>query len=249
MTRIVLTPAPAAAPEVSREGIGKRIVRSIGRKIRNTLIGLLIFLLIVGGPTAYLLARSGFVTVPGLSNLIYTPPEPDHVVEAGRAVEDQFQAEVDAIIAERLTPTGLTDRDAVFAFHESALTASLRTLIINGTDTVVDPERSQVAVIDGEEVEVFLPLRVNKGKTAVTIGVTFGVENGLLTALVTRVKVGRLAVPRFLSSWTLQPAVNQALQSMNQELGRYVRFSTVAYEDQSVRLNAELIVEVKPVSP
>ena len=99
---------------------------------------------------------------------------------------------------------------------------------------------SQVAVIDGHGVELFLPLANNAQRSALTIVTRLDLADGALTPVVTSFHLGRLPVSPKLMNAIVESSLKSALASFNAELAKVARIEAVAYQDGNVVVTGTL---------
>ncbi|MEK9130880.1 MAG: hypothetical protein AAB429_02060 [Patescibacteria group bacterium] len=190
------------------------------RAIMWKFVKLLIGLAILAAPIVYVLLVAGLIGVPLVGGFVYQPPQADHVVTAS--------APLDSESLQSLT------------FSESMLTASLRLGLDGEAGQWFEAGESQVAVIDGHGVELFLPLANNAQRSALTIVTRLDLADGALTPVVTSFHLGRLPVSPKLMNAIVESSLKSALASFNAELAKVARIEAVAYQDGNVVVTGTL---------
>ena len=190
------------------------------RAIMWKFVKLLIGLAILAAPIVYVLLVAGLIGVPLVGGFVYQPPQADHVVTAS--------APLDSESLQSLT------------FSESMLTASLRLGLDSEAGQWFEAGESQVAVIDGHGVELFLPLANNAQRSALTIVTRLDLADGALTPVVTSFHLGRLPVSPKLMNAIVESSLKSALASFNAELAKVARIEAVAYQDGNVVVTGTL---------
>ena len=191
------------------------------RALIGKLITWIIIALILVGPIIYVLTAAGMISLPLVGGFIYSTPVPNHVVESGTPL--------DAAALAKLT------------LSESALTASMQAgLAASGGDQTFIPAKSQVAVIEGQGLEIFLPFIGNKQDSALTIDFNLNLEEGKLTPNVQSFKIGQLPVAPVIVKTVLEKTIQTALDTFNTQLASFITIESVEYGNGAVVLSGSL---------
>ncbi len=190
-----------------------------------------IFLLF--GWATWMVASTGLIDVPLVSALSYHKPEPDHLVTPGVPVE--------AVVAEKIQ-TALAQQTRVFSFSltESTLTASLRSFMEREKQDMIDASLAQVSISQGNGLTFFFPLPNSAKKTAVSLSVHASAKDGILALTPKQFSIGSFYLPDFLVAFFLQPFIESALVSLNDELKKTVNIETIEYTDGIVVVKGKM---------
>lgn len=203
------------------------------------LILTIVVLVLLVGAGAYVVAKTGLVNVPVASAIVFTTPKPDHPVVAGTPIESSIATQVQDEVAKQLT-AGKTDMTATtLSLSEQTLTAALREKLKGST--IVDETTAQAAIV-GSGIELFLPLRQNGGATALIVTVTPSVQQSVLQFTVTRTSIGQLTLPPWMTSWTLEAAVNAVSKGITDAVGSYATITGVKVQNGAVDVDVTLNV-------
>ncbi len=236
------------------EELKAQVVNEVRRVRRRKIPILAIFslLLIASGVVwvMWMVAASGIVSVPLISRYAYpAPPKPTREVSSGEPLEGVLADEVNALLPERLQAGGgqLSDRSFDLALPESAITASLRAGLEKDPNTIFDASRVQVAVVEGEGLEIFLPLAQSAQETALVILVSLQIEDGHVVFDLPRVQFGQLVMPAWLSEVVMTAPLEQGISAFEAELERMVAITDIRAENGVLRLTGELQIEVMQI--
>ncbi len=210
------------------------------RRLFYSFLALVLFALGI----AYLIARTGLVTIPVVSAVAYQQPTADHVVTASTSVTDELQAQLIAALQTKLNSGTLSDANASLSFTEGSLTTSLREAIKQGAQTVFNADASQVALLADGSVEFFLPLVQNGGVSNILLTVTPSVTDGKIVFAVTRFRVGQLAFPSFMQ-FLVQWPVDKLVAQLNDFVEKYVALSSIKIEQGIVHVDGTMTLDLK----
>jgi len=210
-----------------REALKKEILQEIhGEERRKKLLScagcLALELLAVAAPlliSAVLIAKTGLVTIPILTNWLYAPSQPVRQITriAGSTGEQIGRAE--ALKAKYDPVLQLLD----ISFTEAELTTLVQgSLDAAGGNLPFSVSNSQIAVEPGH-LEFFGLLDRPDRKVTVRAEIEPSVQNGQLKIKVTGLRIGALGIPDSLSglfSSLLERVLGDALTSAMAELGQ-----------------------------
>lgn len=184
-----------------RELLKREIINEIRagerrRRIAGCLVKLFVDLLIIGIPLyllAMLLAKTGFVSIPLLTDWYYRPPMPVRVVQplAGTSAEDVLR-----VAAARVKLDTAANRLA-FGLKESELT----TLVKAGVDSAALPfpiTNVQIAV-DPDRLEFFAVTPKDGRNVPIVANIVPSVIDGQLRMKLESVRLGALELPQMVS--------------------------------------------------
>ncbi len=216
--------------------------------LRRLLWNLCFPIVVIGLPVVFLLARSGVATIPVATQVFYATPTPHHAVVGGPSLQELFTSQITDLINARVTSAGISDRAFTLTIPESAFTTTLTQYVQENAATVFVADKSQAAVIDGQGLEVFLPLQLNRERTAVRATITTALDHGLFAPKISSTTVGQLGVPSFIVRWILESALGKTTVALNEAVGKYATFDAVEFTNGNVVLHGQLTVEVKTFS-
>lgn len=197
---------------------------------------------------AWMVAATGFVSIPLFSRLAYEVPTPLRVVTPGVPIETYIQTEVSDVLVQRLYEGQGTLQETVVEVRlpEQAFTASLRSFSEQAASGLpLDFSTAQVALDPQKGAEIFLPIKNNPQQTAIRLNVYATVQNGGIVLEVKEASIGSLPLPMSLLNPVIHAIVERNLQSLYAELGSYLRLSDISYEEGFMVLKGELTVEIQ----
>jgi len=217
-------------------------------KVYGCLILLVVFLFMIGG-LVWIVAASGFVNIPIISNWAYKSPTPLRVVSAGPPLETYISETFGNVLTDRLQSGSgsLEDKDIELLLPESSITTSLQTTIIDNNLSFFSSDKAQVAIDEKQGIEIFLPLTGQVNENALSLLAKIKAENGLLVTDEVKLKVGNLSIPYFLTDVFLKPALNKGLDYLNQKIGRYASVTKIEASEGFLKVSGTLIVEIMKI--
>lgn len=222
-------------PQKTASYIKDEVVETFGDQKKKThgrfsclFIVLFCFVLLVGF-LAWQVAATGLVTIPIFSTFAYSEVQPIRVIEPGVSVEKYSESFFKTTLLKRLQAGGgvLTDRSIVLALPESSLTTSLQNGLKQSGETRVVANQAQIAVLEGQELELFLPIQSNKNTTALTVRFSLRADKGIFTLNLLDVKIGSFRAPSVLVASFVQPFVNRELATLNKSLSSYMHVDSL----------------------
>lgn len=211
--------------------------------IRSCALLLAIVVFVLGFWFLWSLASTGLVSVPLVSSLAYSVPEPSRTVDPGAPVEDVVETQLASQIeaygnggANLSEPLPLS-----FSVPESALTATLRTAVSDSSSTQIAAERAQVAVVKGEGLEVFLPLANNAKESAITMMLSLQSVDGEVVTSVSSVYIGSYHLPAWLRRSFVDPLVDSGWREMGSRLSSYAVIQSITLQDGSLDVSGTLL--------
>ncbi|MFA6533555.1 MAG: hypothetical protein WCT37_00105 [Patescibacteria group bacterium] len=184
-------------------------------------IAVLFFAVVVGG-AAVVAARTGLVSLPVLTALVYQPPEPIHWVKNN---------------APRPLPN-LTAPASRLVLDEASLTKSLQGSVqeFNLSQERLQIRLAQVA-IEPDNLEIFAQFSRPAGGY-LSFELAPRLANGKLIFIVKKIKLGQLGLPRWLGGIALEQLLNSQLDELL--AGSPMVFKAVALE------TGRLIIDLEP---
>lgn len=209
---------------------------------------LLVFLVAAGAITCGL-AASGLITVPVISPMVYEIPAPSHVVVAGPPLEAYISETFGSILTDRLQSGSgsLSDREVEIFLPEASITTSFRAILEDNNFGLIDAAAAQVAIDKNQGVEIFLPLAGQTNGNAARLLLTLGTKDGRAVLNDAQVKIGSLTIPFFVTDIILEPIVNQGLNYLNQEIGRYASLEKIEPLAGALEVSGTLTVEIMKI--
>lgn len=209
---------------------------------------LVLLLCIIGILTSIVwgVAATGLVTVPGFIKFAYQKPEPERLVTSGVPIETVINQQVQTTLTQRLQAGGgkLEDASVTFALDEKSLTASLRSVLEESGDTMLDPALAQVMVTQEKGFTFFLPFGNSVNRTALQISVKATAKDGTLILTPEAFSIGSLQVPNVITAFFLQPFVNSKLANLNKALGSYMEIQDLTYEEGKAIVKGKFSVKI-----
>ncbi len=158
----------------------------------------------IGGFVAWVVAATGIIGVPVLFRIAYEKPSPIRTVAPGLS----FKAYV----------SGGTFKGSFADIPESTLTVTLRDALATSGQTWLDERSAQAARIDGQGIELFLPLRDNAMASAIVANVDLFDDGGKIALRVDELFIGSFAAPEWFIASIVMPAITPAIASLNENL-------------------------------
>ena len=206
----------------------------------RTITKWLIILLVVALPVLYVVVRSGFSNIPLVSGLLYREPTPVHTVASTGTLNQELQDQLTAFAVAHMTDSTVVGQPITITFSESAITAALRESLVASNTKMFLVDRAQVAAVEGQGLEVFLPLTRDNGRSAVTLQFNFDLEDGNLKPHVQKLKIGQLGIPSGPANFFVRESQKAWLTPLNDQLHAYFTLTAVEYTATSLRLQATL---------
>lgn len=237
------------------EQLKAQVVNEVRRVRRRKvpLLAIVSLLLVVSGVVwcLWIVAASGLVSVPLVSRYAY-PKAPEvtrEVAPGDEPLETVITEAVSALLPERLQAGSgqLSDRSFDLALSERAFTASLQAALKQDPNTMFDTSRAQVAVLEGQGLEIFLPLAQSAQETALVVVLSLRIQDGHVVFDLSRVQLGQLVLPAWLSDFVIAAPIEQGIAAFEDDVQRIVVISTLREENGSLRLIGELQVEVMQI--
>ncbi|MCX6743993.1 MAG: hypothetical protein NTX82_00520 [Candidatus Parcubacteria bacterium] len=212
------------------ERLKKDLKHKQSRKIFNCgtcLILALLFILILSGFFAYVLAKSGLRQIPVLTAYFYHQPSPAYVVISSDVKENIIVNRLTSLVSAEAIKQKKTENISVgFDLSEKEITGLLNNQLGKNEKLKAEIEMWQIAVLP-ESLEFFM--KGNKPKNLIiTLNATPEVKDGKLKFKVNNFKVGDLQLPKFFGSVLIEnigsSVVNGLLSSVS-ALGQIQEFN------------------------
>lgn len=240
-------------PQKTSSYIKDEVVETFGDQKKKTrggfsclMIALVCFVLFVGF-LAWQVAATGLVNIPVFSTFAYSEAQPVRVIEPGVSVEQYSESYFKTTLLNRLQAGRgvLTDRSIVLALPESSLTTSLQNGLKQSGETRVVANRAQIAVLEGQELELFLPIYVNKNTTALTVRFSLHADQGVFVLNLLDVKLGSFRAPSMLVASLVQPFVNRELTTLNKALSSYMHVDSLTTQQGILSASGTFTVQIQ----
>ena len=215
---------------------------------RFSCLGLFVIVFVfVIGFFAWQVAATGLVTIPVVSSLAFSEPKPVRFVTAGVTVEQLSETYFKTTLIKRLQAGSgsLMDRSVVLELPESSLTATLQNQLKKFAVKEIDVTHAQIVVMPNQELELFLPIRLQDHLTALTVHIALVAEKGIFDLKLLDVKLGSFHAPSFLIASIVQPFVNRELTSLNEALTSYMHVDSLVSKERSLTVSGTFTVQVK----
>ncbi|MFC1788125.1 hypothetical protein ACFLZY_02815 [Patescibacteria group bacterium] len=207
---------------------------------------LVVLFLVSVGSLIWMVASTGLIKIPVFSAWAYHKPEPTRIVLTEKSLETVIEEAIKTEVMNRIQTSGgvLTDRQISLNLPESALTASFRESLQDSDQNTIDYSQSQIAIINGQGLEIFMPFADSIQESAVVAQVALSPVDGLFTVDQIKVWIGQCKIPQLLSETLLRSMIDQGLNEVNQELGKFAKIDQIIYQDGSVELSGQITVNV-----
>lgn len=222
---------------------------TITQKKNSCLKILILFFVFFVFGCAWLVASTGLVSVPVISRFAFHEPKPVRLVEPTSSADEYTKTFFTSLVQTRWKESGgkLTDRSVEITLPESVLTASVQSFLReSGFVGFFNTDRVQIAVLQDNQLELFVPIHVKNETTACVLRVNLMAKNGSFDLELSRVELGSLVLPSQVIAAILQPFVNRELSVLNKSLSSYMRVDSLSTQNGSIRATGTLTVEVKP---
>lgn len=207
---------------------------------------LLVGICLVTATFLWMVAATGFVTIPLFSAVAYEPPAPTRTVVSEVTVEHLVREQVQTELTQRLQQGGgeLQDTSITLDLPEASLTSTIQGLLVGAPSEMISGE-AQIVVLE-EGIELFAPL-TSGNQTAVKALVDLGVEGESIRLEPTRVEVGRLSIPPFIVGAILGPFIQSQITEFDNALGGYMVITDIQTTDGVLSITGDLTVEVEVI--
>ncbi len=231
------------------ESMKSEIVRNVkkGKKrphpvLTCAVIALIAFLIFIFW-LLWSVAATGLVSIPVLSSIAYQVPEPTRQVIPGETIDSYLQSQINQ---NTLTLTGSRGEKPTISFQipEESLTATLQSVVSESASQQFIPDRVQVAVQEGQGLEVFLPLADNDNDSAITMLLVVSTGDSGLMSELEWVRLGSYTMPRWMSNLFVEPIVRAGLLEMNRTLDTYVQIEAIEYKNRMLQLESRLTQDI-----
>jgi len=191
----------------------------------------LVFLLAIMLWALWSLAATGLFNIPIFTSLAYSVPEPTREVSIGAPLETHFETQLSK---------GFSSKSISLSLPEDAFTATLRTVIEQSAKEQFDVDSVQIAVLEDEGLEVFLPLANNKQESALKMILLVHEEDGRLVGEVSKTWIGSYRVPGWMVNLFIEPVVKTGISTMSKALELYATVEQIEYNDASVIITGQI---------
>lgn len=250
MARVEKNEAVSKEVAAMKDEMVQTVKMSGNRKSKFALGCLIIFVLAVLavlGLGAWTLAATGLVRVPVVSSWAYEVPAPAHAVEPGLPLDTKINDDLTAEINRRLIAGGgqIKNRTISLDLPEESFTALFKSLIEQSGVEEISSKGAQIAVLPGQGLELFLPLADNPQQSALIVWLRVVPDaQGLLDIKVDHIQLGAFDMPGYLYGPIIQPVIQQNMEQLNREWGRYATFQDIEYETGNVKVIGTIAVEI-----
>lgn len=208
----------------------------------------IVLILVLASWIGVLVAKTGFVEVPVLTDAFYEVPQPDHVVVGESAsVEQVLSEELTELVTARVIVAGGTDidRSVELDLSEQAFSATLRNTIINDESSTFDSDLAQIAITSRAGLEVYAPLKDNDQDSAIRLTLMPSVSStGVLEVAVTSLTIGNLELPGWLVQAALTRPIQIAVGELNKAIAQFATLNSLAINDGYLTLKGQLASEI-----
>jgi len=172
--------------------------------LRSCAVFFVVAVVAIGGFAAWVVASTGIVAVPVLSRFAYERPSPVRTVAPGLSLEAYMG--------------GGAFKGSFADIPESTLTTTVRDALATSGQTWLDERSAQAARIDGQGIELFLPLGDNAMESAIVAHAHLFDDGGKIAIRVDDLSVGSLEVPKWLVTSVVMPAITPVVAALNETL-------------------------------
>jgi len=127
---------------------------------------------------------------------------------------------------------------------EESFTATLQQGLEDQANTTLVAERSQIAVIDDAQLEVFLPFTTSVQETALTLVLQLAASDNAFDVTVADSKLGSLKLPVWIEQLVLQPAIQKQLPQLNASLGQHAAVEQISSQNGVLKINGTFDISV-----
>ncbi len=189
-----------------------------------------------------MVAATGLVRVPVLSQFAYNQPQPIHEVELGVTAEVFLEEALARALAEKMRAgnLGALDRSISLALPDSAMTTSLRLLVADMEVPLLDLRRLQIAIDPSVGIEIFVPVKDSVLETAVIVQLRMAVESGAIIVEPTSATLGNLTIPVTLLANVFESLIAQQMAALNDQLIGYARIDAIGFAEGVLLVDGEI---------
>jgi len=179
----------------------------------------LIIILALGSYGAYLVALSGVVKVPFFSARFYQEPKPNYIVATKMMTQEDLQKRLTDLISSEAQKQKKTENLTVnFQLTDGEITSLLREQIKKSPDSTSKVDFIQLGILP-DNLELFIKAKDPQNLIFSTKFLPI-IKQNKIDLNILSVKIGNLAVPKFIYSIILENvgenALNNALASLSQ---------------------------------
>ncbi|MFA4845524.1 MAG: hypothetical protein WC654_03125 [Patescibacteria group bacterium] len=195
----------------------------------------------------WVIAATGLVSIPLLTQIAYETPAPIRVVEPGVPVEVFVDEQLKSALTTRLQSGSgeIQDRSVTLTISEESFTATLRSLIDELGVAFLDGSGAQLALDPNSGIELFVPILNNPRASAIVVSLDVGVTDGNVSITPARLRVGSAGLPTFLLTGLLNPLLQTQVEKLNDSLTGYAQIHSVTLKEMEMTLIGELSVEIQ----
>ncbi|MFH1405022.1 MAG: hypothetical protein ABIH21_02905 [Patescibacteria group bacterium] len=190
----------------------------------------LIIIILIFGFSAWTLAASGMVNVPGFSSLAFKSPEPTRIVVPGTLLEKEIEAAVNA---------NLFSKKVSIDLSEESITASLQKGLKDFEQDFIISENAQI-VVTNEGLELFLPIANSKQDSAVVARLFIYPTDGVFAVEIKEVRFGSLRIPKIIIDKSITPLLQKGVDSLNEAFAKTAEVESVTFSNGFVTLSGQL---------
>ncbi len=223
--------------EKLKEELREEVVKELKRKKRRRVLSccfleILFVLLILFLGTATV-AKTGLFEIPFFSKIFYKQPEPLRVITPQQKrvenLNELFENKIKSQVKEKISPGEENQKVEIeLEFTEEELTASL----LRGIEVGSLPLSKAQIAISQKEIEIFG--RFIKPEIFFTVRFQPKIQNGQITVKLTKIKLGNLSVPVFLSNILFERVLKDKLNQINEIIGKEGRLEEIRLENSKI---------------
>ncbi|MDD5341631.1 MAG: hypothetical protein PHC97_04340 [Patescibacteria group bacterium] len=226
----------------------ERLKRGLKRKQNKRILSctscflfFLVILIVFAGFFSYGLAKSGLVTIPILSQKIYTEPRPTYIVQTQTlGAQTDFLSVFKDELTQAATNPSSANIEVPLQITDSQLSDFARSQILqNSLSKRVD--YLQIAVLP-QNLEIFIKLK-NPKNVFLVLEVTPSVINKKINLKVNSFKIGNLQLPAFVGNLLISQIGGKILEAV---LSTFSSFAEV----ESIKLDlGKILITTKITNP
>jgi len=217
-----------------------------GHPVLTCLIVLILAVVLVVGWVGSVVAKTGLVELPALTQMFYSVPEPVRQVVPTQTFEEVMSDQLTELINERIQSVGGADIDRSLSLdlEEDVLTASLQVLLAN-QDKYFETSEIQLAAVAPDQLELFMPLANNKLDSALTASLVPLIDQeGMLDLSIQSLRVGNLKLPNWTVGLILNRPLDLIVWQLNKNMSQYATWESVQVYDKVLTLTGEINVNI-----
>lgn len=217
--------------------------------VRLFLILLLVLFFAVLLRALWVLASTGLISIPVFSSWAFEMPSPLREVSSNVNFQEYISQTLDNVITRRMQSKSgfLQNRSMQVVLPEDILSKGFRSFLQTQAQiSFAEPQQSQLVIEQTGMVEVFLPVKYHKQKSAVKLWVYPSLQEGKISFDLTDMWIGSWHVPGWLRKNMAQEFLPVLEQRIQERIDPYVFLQEFIWSEKTLTVQANLTVQIRP---